>query len=146
MTKTCFVLSCKSGYKTDQTKISLFKAPSNKIQFKKWLDVSRRKPPKIMGDIFFCANHFHETDIISFQLRNVSNLIKLFHWRCGDLNLVPYLNYQKVIKIKVQTFFCLTFSRLQLLRKLIPTQKFFVIPEKESKEIQMQLKLVLVYI
>ena len=94
MTKTCFVLGCKSGYKTEQTKISLFKAPSNKIQFKKWLDVSRRTPPKIKGDIFFCANHFHETDIIKFSTKkcikpNQAVPLKVWRLKSGALPKTP---------------------------------------------------------
>jgi hypothetical protein len=95
MAKTCFVLGCKSGYKTDQTKISLFKARSNKIQLKKWLDVSRtRKPPKIKGDIFFCANHFHETDIIKFSTKkyiepNQAVPLKVWRLKSGALPKIP---------------------------------------------------------
>jgi hypothetical protein len=87
-------LGCKSGYKTDQTKISLFKAPSNKIQLKKWLDVSRKKPPKIKGDIFFRANHFHETDIIKFSTKkciepNQAVLLKVWILKSGALPKTP---------------------------------------------------------
>ena len=62
--------------------------------FKKWLEVSRRKPPKIKGDIFFCANHFHETDIIKFSTNkcikpNQAVPLKMWRLKSGALPKTP---------------------------------------------------------
>lgn len=51
----------------------MFKAPTDCFHFKKWLDVSKRKDVrKQKGNIFFCANHFEESDIVKFTKKRIA--------------------------------------------------------------------------
>ena len=72
MRQTCFVTGCNSGHSNNPVKVPMFKAPANEKQLKIWLRVSKKKSfPKQKGPIYFCANHFEESDIIKTSKRTI---------------------------------------------------------------------------
>ncbi len=73
MPNRCYVLGCSTKYESGSPKIPHFKAPTNSFARKKWLDISLRKCPKLKGNIFFCANHFEECDIIKSVKKTFSH-------------------------------------------------------------------------
>ena len=92
MPNKCYVYGCKSGYDSCKENVPLFKAPSCKVLLKKWLDLCNRKAPKVKGNIFVCARHFEEDDLIKFKKikllgeHNVykESLIPLKRWKLKD--------------------------------------------------------------
>lgn len=76
------VFRLQLGHASNTVKIPMFKATVHDKQFKLWLSVNKKKDfSKGKRAIFFCANHFEESDIVKstkkpFQLAK-KNLMPL---------------------------------------------------------------------
>ena len=63
MVYNCCVLGCKTGYKGESEKHSLFKA-KNEAQLKLWNRLIARKESKFTFKSYVCTKHFDPEDVI----------------------------------------------------------------------------------
>ena len=68
MLNRCFVPLCKSGYpgftKSTGAYRTMFKAPANEEELKKWQNAIPRKDAELKSTSHVCSNHFEDDDLL----------------------------------------------------------------------------------
>lgn len=64
--RTCFAPKCTSGYKSNNEKVSMFKAPSDVEKRKIWQKIIPRADRILTSQDVLCEKHFREGDIVKY--------------------------------------------------------------------------------
>lgn len=74
MPRSCCVVGCQTGYKSNSNKIvSTFSFPKTESLRQKWINVIPRKDLIVTQNSAVCANHFTEDQIITKWSSGVGN-------------------------------------------------------------------------
>jgi len=66
MPRTCCVVGCQTGYKSNDEKVSIFPFPKNEEMQKKWIKaIPIRKDFIVSKNAAICAKHFTADQIIT---------------------------------------------------------------------------------
>lgn len=68
--RTCFVPFCKTGYKKNTSKLSMFKAPKDEKLRTIWAEKIGRSDRILREQDVVCERHFNECDLIKFLIIN----------------------------------------------------------------------------
>lgn len=78
----CFVPGCKSGYKSNNERVSLFRAPKDAELLKKWESAIPRADRQLHANDVVCAKHFFDSDIITVRkiFHDGKEVLSYFRW------------------------------------------------------------------
>ena len=92
MGKTCYVVGCKSGYRSCKEDGVSFFSPKAK-SLAAWRKIIPRKDLKLQTNHFVCQKHFNEEDIVKenkWMGKDGPIILPLLHWKLKD-GAVPKL-------------------------------------------------------
>lgn len=61
--KTCFVPLCRSGYRSNPEKVSMFAVPSDPVRLLEWERLIRREDRKLTPTCVICERHFEDSHV-----------------------------------------------------------------------------------